>query len=65
MLNNLIDSSDLEYPEMLHPNSQRQCNSMPNFRDDNNLSVGQKEYRKERGVKSSKAQERRQDSRVE
>ena len=64
-LNDLDDSSDLEYPEMLRPNGQRQCDPTPNFGDDNDPLIGQEEYRKERGVKSSKAREGRWDGRME
>ena len=33
MLDNLVDYSDLEYPAMLHPNDQKQCNFRPNLED--------------------------------
>ena len=55
MLDDLVDSSDLEQSEMLHPNSQNQCNSTSNIRDDNNPLIGQEEYRKRRGIKGNKA----------
>ena len=65
MLDDLVDSSDLEHPEMLRPNGQRQCDRMPNLGDDDDLPVGQEKYRKGREVKGSKAQEGRQDERME
>ena len=65
MLDDLVDSSNLEHPEILHPNGQRQRDPTPNLGDNNNPSVGQEEYRKERGVKGSKARERRRDDRME
>ena len=64
-LDDLIDSSDLEHLEMLRPNGQKQCNPTPNLGDDDNPLVRQEEYRKEQGVKGSKARKRRWDSRVE
>ena len=33
MLENFVDSSDLEHLEILRPNDQRQCNSTPNLED--------------------------------
>lgn len=38
---------------------------MPNLGDDDNLSVRQEKYRKERGMKDSKVRKRRRDSKVE
>ena len=64
-LDDLVDSSDLEHPEMLRPNDQKQRNPTPNLRDDDDPPVGQEEYRKGRGVKGSKAREGRRDGRVE
>ena len=65
MLDDLVDSSDLEHPEMLRPNGQRQRDPTPNLGDDDDPPVGQEEYRKGRGVKGSKAREGRRDSRME
>ena len=65
ILDDLVDSSDLEHPEMLHPNGQRQRNSTPNLGDDDNPLVGQEEYRKGQGVKGSKACKGRRDGRIE
>ena len=48
-LDNLVNSSDLEHPEMLRPNSQRQRNPMPNLGDDDNPPVRQEEYKKDGG----------------
>ena len=64
-LDDLVDSSDLEHPKMLRPNSQKQSNSTPNLGDNDNLLVRQEEYRKERGVKGSKACKRHWDGRGE
>ena len=64
-LDDLVDSSDLEHPEMLHPNGQRQRNPTPNLEDNDDPLVGQEEYRKGRGVKGSKARKRRRDGTVE
>lgn len=64
-LDDLVDSSDLEHPEMLRPNGQRQRDPTPNLGDDDDPPVGQEEYRKGRGVKGSKAREGRRDGRVE
>ena len=64
-LDNLVDSLDLEHPEMLRQNGQRERNPIPNFRDDNNPPVGQEEYKKRRGMKDSKACKGCWDSRVE
>ena len=64
-LNDLVNSSDLEHPEMLRPNGQRQSNSTPNLGDDDDPLVGKEEYRKGWGVKVSKVRERRRDGRVE
>ena len=33
MLDDLVDSSDLEHPEILHTNGQKKCNPTPNFED--------------------------------
>ena len=41
----------------MRPNGQKQRNLTPNLGDDDDPPVGQKEYRKERGVKGSKVQE--------
>ena len=65
MLDDLVNSSDLEHPEILCPNDHRQRNPTPNLRDDHNPPVGEEKYRKRRGVKGSKAQEGRQDGRIE
>ena len=65
MLDDLVDSSDLEHPEMLRPNGQRHRGPTPNLGDDDNPPIGQEEYRKRRGVKGSKAREGRQDGRME
>ena len=65
MLDDLVDSSNLEHPEMLRPNGQRQCDPTPNLGDNDNSPVGQEKYRKERRVKDSKAYKRRRDGRVE
>ena len=64
-LDDLVDSTDLEHPEMLRPNGQKQRNLTPNLVDDDDLPVGQEEYRKGRGVKGSKACKKRWDGRVE
>ena len=64
-LDDLVDSSDLKHPEMLHPNGQKQCDFTPNLGDNDNSLVGQEEYRKGRGVKGSKAREGRRDGRME
>ena len=60
-LDDFVDSSDLEHPEMLRLNGQRQCNLTPNLGDDDDPPIGQEEYRKGRGVKGSKARKRRWD----
>ena len=65
MLDDLIDSLDLEHPEMLCPNGQRQRNPTPNLGDDDNPPVRQEEYRKRWGVKGSKAREGRLNGRME
>ena len=65
MLDDLIDSSDLEHSEMLRPNGQRQRNLMPNLGDDDDPPVGQEKYRKGQGVKGIKACKERRDGRVE
>ena len=65
MLDDLVDSSDLEYPEMLRPNSQKQRDSTSNLEDDDNPLVGQEEYRKRWGVKGSKACKGRWDGKME
>lgn len=65
MLDNLVDSSDLEHSEILRLNNQKECDPIPNLGDNDNSSVGQEEYRKIRGVKNSKACKKRQDGRVE
>ena len=50
---------------MLRPNGQKQRNPTPNLGDNDNPPVKQEEYRKERGVKSSKACKGRWDGKVE
>ena len=65
MLDDLIDSLDLEYPEMLRPNDQKQRNSTPNLGDNDNLPVRQEKYRKGRRIKDSIACKRHRDGRVE
>ena len=65
MLDDLIDSSDLEHPEMLRPNGQRQRDPTPNLGDDDDPLVGQEKYRKRWGVKGSKAHKGRRDGKVE
>ena len=50
---------------MLRPNSQKQRNPTPNLRDNDDPFVGQEEYRKEWGVKGSKAREGHRDGRME
>ena len=64
-LDDLVDSSDLEHPEMLRPNGRRQHNLMPNLGDNDDLPVGQEKYRKRRGMKGSKIRKGRWDGRVE
>ena len=64
MLNDLVDSSDLEYPEILRPNGQKQRDSTHNLGDNDDPFVGQEEYRKGWGVKGSKARERCRDGKV-
>ena len=59
MLDDLIDSSNLEYLEILHLNGQRQRNPMPNLGDNDNSLIKQEKYRKGRGVRGSKACKRR------
>ena len=49
MLDDFMDSSDLEHLEMLCPNGQRQRDPTPNLGDDDNPPVGQKEYIKDGG----------------
>ena len=63
-LDDLVDSSDLEHPEMLRPNGQRQRDPTPNLGDNDDPPVGQEEYRKGRGVKGSKACKGRRYGRV-
>ena len=46
MLDDLVDSLDLEHPEMLRPNGQKECDPTPNLGDDDDPPVGQEEYRK-------------------
>ena len=65
MLDDLVDSSDLEHPEMLRPNSQKHRNPTPNLGNNDGLPVGQKEYRKKRGIKGSKTRKGRWDGGVE
>ena len=65
ILDDLIDSLDLEHPEMLRANGQKQRDPTLNLGDDNNPPVGQEKYWKGRGVKDSKAREGRRDGRVE
>ena len=65
MLDDFIDSLDLEHLEMLRLNGQRQRNPTPNLGDDDNPFVGQEEYKKGRGVKGSKPCKERRDGKVE
>ena len=55
MLNQLVNSSDLEHLEMLRPNSQKQRNPTSNLRNSNDPLIRQEKYRKRRGMKGSKA----------
>ena len=65
MLYDLIDSLDLDQPEILGQNSHMQRNPTPNLGDNDNPPVGQEEYRKRREIKGSKACKGRRDGRVE
>ena len=64
-LDDLVDSSDLEHPEMLCLNGQRQRDPTPNLGDNDDPPVGQEKYKKGRGVKGSKACKGHRDGRVE
>ena len=63
-LDDFVDSSNLEHPEIMRPKSQRQRDPMPNFEDNDNCLIGQEKYRKEREVKASKARKGRRDGKV-
>ena len=65
MLDDLVDSSDLEHPEMLHPNGQKKRDPTLNPRDNDNPPIGLEEYRKRRKVKGSKACKKREDYKIE
>ena len=64
-LDDLVDSSYLEHPEMLRPNGQKQRDPTPNLGDNDDPLVGQEKYRKRRKVKDSKARKGRRDDKVE
>ena len=64
ILDDLVDSSDLNHPEMLRLNGQRQYDPTPNLGDNDNPPIGQEEYRKAQEMKGSKTQEGRRDGRM-
>ena len=65
MLDDLVDSSNLEHPEILHPNGEKQRDLMPNLGDDDDPPIRQEEYTKGQRMKGSKARERCRDSKME
>ena len=65
MLDDLVDSSDLEHPKMFHLNSQRLHDPTLNLGDNDNLPVRQEKYRKGWRVKGSKACKGHWNNRVE
>ena len=63
-LDDLVDSSDLEHPEVLRPNGQKQRDPTLNLGNDDNPPVGQEKNRKGWGVKGNKAREGHRNSRM-